>query len=320
MFSVARTLKQRGVLGINRRNACYIMAHNPRKLFPLVDNKVRTKQLAIKNALPVPELYGVIATQHDAAHLPRFLDDKESFVIKPASGSGGDGILVINSRRDDRFGTIGGGWYSEAEIDHHISNILTGMYSLSGLPDQAMLEALVRLDPCFAAVAYQGVPDVRIIVFQGIPVMAMLRLPTRMSQGKANLHKGAIGVGIELSSGITVKGVCSNQVISEHPDSGAAIAGMTIPYWQRMLEIAVMACDITGLGYLGVDLVLDELRGPLMLELNARPGLNIQIANQGGLGMRLEAVEQIDQQQLAGYSVSEKIAVGCAIASKADEV
>ena len=316
IFAAAKTLKNKGVLGINRRNASYVMGYNPRKLYPLVDNKVITKQLAIEHNLPVPELYGVIATQHDAAHLPVFLRDKKSFVIKPASGSGGDGILVISKRRDRRFGSIGGAWYSESEIDHHISNVLTGMYSLSGLPDQAMLEALVQFDPYFANVAYQGVPDVRIIVFQGVPVMAMLRLPTRTSQGKANLHQGAIGVGIELPTGSTVRGVWGNQIISEHPDTGAEIAGMTIPHWQRMLEISALSFELTGLGYLGVDLVLDELHGPLMLELNARPGLNIQIANQGGLGNRLAAVEKMDPQELSRMSVPEKIALGCNIATR----
>lgn len=315
MLAVIKNLKHRGVLGINRRNACYIMAHNPRRLYPLVDNKVRTKQLAIRHGVPVPELYGVISTQHDAAHLKVFVQDKESFVIKPASGSGGDGILVINSRRDNRFGAIGGGWYSEAELDYHISNVLTGMYSLGGLPDQAMIEAMVHFDPCFAEVAYQGVPDIRIIVFMGVPVMAMLRLPTRMSQGKANLHQGAIGVGIHLPTGKTVKGVFGNHIVSEHPDTGAEIAGMDIPCWQRMLKISATAFEMTGLGYLGVDLVLDETRGPLMLELNARPGLNIQIANQGGLGTRLKAVEQIDQVTLDGYSIEQKIALGCDIAA-----
>lgn len=309
-----RALKTRGVLGINSRNAKYIMMHNPRQLYPLVDDKIRTKNLALKHGLPVPELYGVISTQHDAAHLPVFLRDKDSFVIKPASGSGGDGIMVINSRRGGQFGSIGGNWYSEAEIDHHISNVLTGMYSLSGLPDRAMLEALVRFDPCFEEVAYQGVPDVRIIVYQGVPVMAMLRLPTKMSHGKANLHQGAIGVGIDLVSGVTTGGVWGNNVISEHPDTGAPIAGMEVPYWNRMLEIAAKSYEITELGYLGVDLVLDEELGPLMLELNARPGLNIQIANRCGLNCRLKAVEKV--KGLPELTMQEKIATGHDIAAK----
>jgi len=309
-----RELKVRGVLGINARNANYIMQHNRRRLYPLVDDKILTKRLALEHGLPVPELYGVISTQHDAAHLPMFLRDKDSFVIKPASGSGGDGILVIASRRGGQYGAIGGEWYSEAEIDHHISNVLTGMYSLSGLPDRAMLEALVRFDPCFEKVAYQGVPDIRIIVYLGVPVMAMLRLPTKMSHGKANLHQGAIGVGINLVTGVTTGGVWGNGVISQHPDTAAPIAGIEVPYWGRMLEIAVQAHGMTGLGYLGVDLVLDEQLGPLMLELNARPGLNIQIANRCGLNGRLQAVKKLDG--LADMTMAEKIAAGREIAAR----
>jgi len=49
---------------------------------------------------------------------------------------------------------------------------------------------------------------------------------------------------------------------------------------------------LTGLGYQGVDLVLDKNKGPLILELNARPGLNIQVANRAGLLTRLQLVEQ----------------------------
>jgi len=51
------------------------------------------------------------------------------------------------------------------------------------------------------------------------------------------------------------------------------------------------------MGYLGVDIVLDAQAGPLMLELNARPGLNIQIANQEGLLHRLRLIEQHAMQQ-----------------------
>ncbi len=48
---------------------------------------------------------------------------------------------------------------------------------------------------------------------------------------------------------------------------------------------------MTGLGYQGIDIVLDREQGPLILELNARPGLNIQIANRAGLHKRLTAIE-----------------------------
>lgn len=56
-----------------------------------------------------------------------------------------------------------------------------------------------------------------------------------------------------------------------------------------MLLMAAEAIEMTGLGYLGADFVLDKERGPVLLELNARPGLAIQIANRSGLRRRLVA-------------------------------
>ena len=58
------------------------------------------------------------------------------------------------------------------------------------------------------------------------------------------------------------------------------------------MNLAARSYELTGLGYQGVDLVLDKDKGPLILELNARPGLNIQIANRAGLLTRLQLVEQ----------------------------
>jgi D-alanine-D-alanine ligase-like ATP-grasp enzyme len=52
---------------------------------------------------------------------------------------------------------------------------------------------------------------------------------------------------------------------------------------------------MTGLGYIGADIVLDRLRGPVLLELNARPGLAIQVANQCGLLHRLEVAQEISE-------------------------
>lgn len=67
---------------------------------------------------------------------------------------------------------------------------------------------------------------------------------------------------------------------------------MEIPKWDTLLEIAARCYELIGLGYIGVDIVLDKDKGPLILELNARPGLSIQIANRSGLLPRLKLVEQ----------------------------
>ncbi|MEM6638263.1 MAG: alpha-L-glutamate ligase-like protein [Pseudomonadota bacterium] len=292
-----RRLHTAGVVGINARNAEYVMRYNQRKLYPLVDDKLQTKRLAERAGMAVPDLYGVVRTQRDVQRLHETLRDLDGFVMKPARGSGGDGIVVIKDvspkglrRHDGRIMT-----FSEAR--YHASTTLSGQYSLAGIPDQMMIEYRVRFDPLFERVAYQGIPDIRIIVFQGFPVMSMVRLPTRQSDGKANLHQGAIGVGIDIASGVTRSGSWGNDVVSEHPDTGFPIAGLTIPGWQDILRLAARCHDITGLGYLGVDIVLDKDRGPLILELNARPGLNIQIANACGLGTRLARIEALGGDQ-----------------------
>jgi len=220
----------------------------------------------------------------------------DSFVVKPAQGSGGDGILVItgrSKRKRDCFRLSSGVLITEAEIAHHLSNIVSGQYSLSGNPDKALIEYCVHFDPIFAEVSYQGVPDVRVIVYRGYPAMAMVRLPTRASDGKANLHQGAVGAGVDIALGETLTGVLKNDVVDDHPDTGALIAGLRIPQWDFILESAARGYEVTGLGYLGVDMVIDADRGPLMLEMNARPGLNIQIANGTGLSNRISCIDEI---------------------------
>ncbi len=290
MLGLARALRARGILGLNKRNGDYIARYNSRRLYPLVDDKLLTKSLALEAGMAVPELYGVTTAQHEISQLPSLLTGHEDFVLKPARGSGGNGILVITGTLEGRYRRPGGQLLREEELGHHVSGILSGLYSLGGQRDRAMLEYRVRFDPLFEQVTFQGVPDIRVIVFLGHPAMAMVRLPTRYSDGKANLHQGAIGAGIDLATGRTLAGVLGNDVVRAHPDTGQSIRGLEIPGWQTILELAARCFEITGLGYLGVDIVLDDERGPLILELNARPGLNIQIANGQGLRSRLERI------------------------------
>ncbi len=296
MFAAAKKLKAAGVLGLNERNADFIMRFNPRRFYPRVDDKALTKELATAAGMAVPELYGMITNQGEVRSFTDIVGERDSFVVKPAQGSGGDGILVVTGRsrrKRDSFRLASGVLISTSEIFHHISNIVSGQYSLSGNPDKALIEYCVQFDPIFAEVSYQGVPDIRVIVYRGYPTMAMVRLPTRASDGKANLHQGAVGAGIDMRSGETLTGVLQNDVVDEHPDTGALVAGLRIPHWDFILESAARCYEVTDLGYLGVDMVIDRDLGPLILEMNARPGLNIQIANCTGLATRIAHIDQI---------------------------
>lgn len=292
-----KKLRDLGVVGINARNGSYILPENPRQLYPLVDDKITTKRLTQSAGLNVPELYSVFASQHELKKLPALLEKHDSFVVKPARGAGGNGIMVITGKLGPRFRKPDDSLVAEDSISFHILNILSGMYSLGGTPDRAMLEYCVQFSPVFQDIAYQGVPDIRIIVYKGIPVMGMLRLPTRESDGKANLHQGAMGCGIDMKTGRTTSAVWKNANCDIHPDTLNPIAGVAIPDWEELLRQAMMGYSVTGLGYLGVDIVLDKNLGPLILELNARPGLAIQLANRAGLQHRLDKVD-VDHDSL----------------------
>lgn len=287
-----RKLRERGVLGMNFRNAGYIMAYNARSAYPLVDDKVQTKRLAEKFGIPIPELYYVVENHGSIAKLPGVLGSLGEFVVKPARGSGGSGIILIKGRSDDGFVTQSGKTMSKEDFNYHIASILSGIFSLEGGEDTAIIEALIHPDAVFRDVTYrEGVPDVRVIVYKGVPVMAMVRLPTEASDGKANLHRGAIGAGIDLGSGTTLAAVHKSRIVKTHPDTGNPVNGIRLPHWDKLLMTASEAMDMTGLGYLGADFVLDRERGPVLLELNARPGLAIQMANQSGLRIHLDKTD-----------------------------
>ncbi|MFO7529676.1 MAG: alpha-L-glutamate ligase-like protein [Marinobacter sp.] len=298
-----RRLNRLGMLNMNRRNVDYIARYNERSSYPLVDNKLKTKLVVAEYGVRTPRLLQVVREQHEISHFREMAEDLEGFAIKPAKGSGGKGITVITGRDDDEYIKASGARVDAPYLERHLTNILAGLYSLAGTPDVAIVENLVQSDPDLARYSHQGVPDIRIVVFQGYPVMAMLRLATTASDGKANLHQGAVGVGFDIGTGRSLNAVQFNRPITLHPDTGLALENIEIAAWDEMLEMAARCYEATGLGYMGVDLVVDANEGPLLLELNARPGLAIQMANGCGLLPRLRAIEKLKRPH---FSPSER--------------
>lgn len=286
-----RELAARGILGINRRNGDYVLPHNPRCHYPRVDDKHLTKAICQSRNIPVPETYALIERHGDIRRFLDLIGDRPEFVIKPGAGSEGRGILVIAGHDGREFTTSSGQRLSFADVTYHLSTVLSGLYSLGGQPDRAIIEQRIVRHEAFEKVAVGGTPDIRVVVYRCVPVMAMVRLPTAASRGRANLHQGAIAAGIHLVRGTTLGGVCKDRAVAVHPDTGHPIDGLTIPCWNEVLDAAMRLADGMEMGYLGVDFVLDAQRGPVVLEANARPGLNIQVANRCGLLPRLRLVD-----------------------------
>ncbi len=287
-------LRAKGIFGMNARNLGMLLQLNPRKFYPRVDDKVITKEICRTNNIPTPETYAVIECFGDIGRLDEMLAPAEgqqghdSFVIKPARGAAGRGVLVIAGRDGDGLLTTSGRRVPPEEVRYHLATTLSGLYSLGGRPDKAIIEQRILPHDAFSAISVGGTPDIRVVVHKNAPLMAMLRLPTNASGGRANLHQGAVGAGVDIRTGRTTGGVCKNAFIDLHPDTGNPIAGFQVPFWDQVIDISTRLSKALELGYCGVDIVLDANRGPLVLEANARPGLAIQIANRCGLAASLE--------------------------------
>lgn len=279
---------KKGILGINARNLDLIYTHNPRRCFPNVDDKLRCKALLEKAGVPVPRTYHVVDGPRALKTWKDSISGVSAFVLKPNTGFGGNGIMLV--RQTDTGFRARGEEIDAQDIEFHLMQILNGAFSLDNVSDTAYLEEMLVNHPgldAFIPEGVEGVGDIRLIYKLDQPVMGMVRLPTTESGGRANLHQGGIGVGIDLSTGVSVGGCHHGGVIDIHPESGGSLAGIPVPYFDKMLEYGARISDVVGLGYIGVDFVCDARYGPLVLEVNARPGLAIQIANKAGIRSRI---------------------------------
>jgi len=293
-------LRESGILGINDRNVSFIQENNPRRLYPRVDDKLLTKQICQSHDIPVPETYAVLSRHGELKKFDEKVGNRTEFVAKPANGAAGRGIIVVADRVGHCFYTAGGREITRSDFRYHLSTIISGLYSLGGQEDTAIIERRIVSHPAMMSLAIEGTPDIRVIVYRGVPAMAMIRLPTEQSSGRANLHQGAVAAAIDLATGRTFGGVSANRAITHHPDTSLEIAGIEIPAWRDLLDASMRLADALEMGYIGIDFVIDAQTGPVVLEANARPGLAIQLAHRQGILPRLKFIDSLTDAQRTG--------------------
>lgn len=273
----------RRILGLNARNLLYVHRLNLRRHFPLADDKVRTKAVLQAAGIPVPETLAVYANLLEVSAAHAALRAAGEFVVKPASGRRGGGILVVAGHDGRDFRRAGGAPLPWEDLRRAMGDILFGVHSV-GQVDRVLVERRVLAHSRLETLAVAGLPDIRVILLHGEPVMTMMRVPTLASGGRANLHRGAIGVAIRLSDGEALRAVLRRQDIARHPDNDSPLTGFKVPHWDQVLQVARRAAAVLPLPYLGADVVLSAESGPLVMEVNVRPGLEIQ--NVAGQGLR----------------------------------
>ncbi len=281
----------RRVLTMNQRNLHYIYPHNHRRYFPIADDKLLTKEVLKDAAVNVPKTLLTYDAFYSLQTLGQELAPYSDFVIKPARGSGGGGIVVITRKEGDSWYSAGGTPYNVEKIKRHITDIIFGVYSF-GLSDVAVIEQRIDQHPFMCRLSPLGLADVRLIMHKHEPILCMCRIPTQASDGKANLHQGALGIGIDIDSGISTHALLNERLVTHHPDTGIDLIGNTIPYWDQVINMSRAAAEHVPLKYLGIDISIGT-DAPVLLEINVRPGLQIQNANQVGMRPALERLKNM---------------------------
>ncbi len=310
-------IKPSHILGMNSRYQYTKLNPSSAKQFGF--SKLRTKELLIANNIPTAMVYHVFENIGDLNEV-QWEAMPAPFVIKPASGSAGKGVWVIKKKIENKPEWIDsdGNTATAQDLSLHISNILDGEYSTWGTHHKAIVEEAIGVHPALAKYTHKGTPDIRVIVFNSVPIMAMARIPTKESHGRANLDQGAIGLGIDLASGVTTYGVQGKkEEITHFPNSKKKVNGILIPQWTKVLETAVKAGQAAGYVFMGADLFIHPEKGPMIVELNGFPGLSIQLCNHAGLKRR---IERIDDMEVRDPQHGVKIAQALFAESFADKI
>ena len=280
-FKLLKVPNPKGVIGLNRRNIEFIYPHNQRKHYALADDKVMAKKILHENDIACAKTYAVIERISQIKTKWCNLQHHDALVIKPAKGCGGGGIKILKKGAQDAWRSSGK-VITAAEIFQHITGIISGLFSMAS-NDVCLIEECIIPHPFFAEIYDEGVPDFRIITLRGRPLMAMLRMPTSKSDGKANLHQKGVGIGVDMKNGTLTQVYDGKHYSNHHPDNRTAVNGKKIPYWFSMLQLSKRTARAFPLDYLGIDLVIDKIKGPQIMEVNVRPGLGIQLVNKCGL-------------------------------------
>ncbi len=315
-----------GILGINRRNLDFIKKFNPKKAIRLADNKYETKEFLSQRWIPVPTTYALIKSMDELRDFDFGDLHHTEFVIKPNRGSKGRGIFLVkmttNKQQEPSTHTssylskrlwldkyrqpqqyesyrysINGVVYTDSEFKRLISQVFYGLFSLNSRPDHILVEQLISPGEWFELFCEYGLADIRVICFNLVPVIAMIRVPTAQSGGKANLAQGWIGLWVDIIEG-KIKSMMYQDTLYEwwaFLDQFDSFDAKRLSFWNDILMYSSQIQYFINIGYLWLDRVITDT-GPKLLEVNARSGMEIQKISQIPLKKVLDKIDDLSVQ------------------------
>lgn len=317
------------ILWNNARNLLYIKKFNDKKAIRLANNKLETKIFLWERWIPFAKTYWIISNRNELYEFDFSYLPKKTFIIKPNQWSKGNWILIVkNISKEENlkpkeknnflnfiikkrekivpYKTIP---THKKELYHiwektindptfrrYLLDIIDGKFSMNMGWDKVIIEEKLTPGELFKDFCEYGLADIRIIVFNLVPIATMIRVPTKYSNGKANLAQWWLGLGIEICTGKITSMLRKNKVYThKFPKEFAHFFGKQIPYRKDILFLSSKAQYYVNLGYLALDRVITN-EGPKLLEINARAWLEVQKVTNTPLEKILEKIEDLNIQ------------------------
>ncbi|MDQ2052700.1 sugar-transfer associated ATP-grasp domain-containing protein [Natronolimnohabitans sp. A-GB9] len=196
----------------------------------------------------------------------------EKLVFKPENGNGGNDVFIVGYT--DSGVTIND---EPSKVDDLSGRISDGDYIVTGFVEQADYADELYSD---------STNTIRVVTFwdydKNEPYVAdaIHRIGTDESRPVDNWDNRGLSAGIDLERGVLQKATRDPdspelEWFSEHPDTGAQIEGVEIPYWDKICSATCeMADSVWYLPMNAWDVVVTD-DGLQIIEGNSRPTLNM---------------------------------------------
>lgn len=246
-----------------------------------VGNKLLYTQLLAQLGIPTAKTQALVSKFRDAGQLPvlRDADAISAYLLddavyplfgKPHHGSLSEGSVRIDARDEDML-RLGNG--ITQNIDTFAEEVM------DRYPGGFLFQSALVPDPVMARIAGPAIGCVRVVtVNDGTgpkPAYAVWKMPAPAAMSDNFWQAGSLLAHLDLDTGKVLTCVRGTglraETLSDHPQSGEPVIGVTLPHWAETLKIA---CDAHAVfpefGVCGFDVAVTA-DGPRVLECNDNP-------------------------------------------------
>ena len=221
----------------------------------------------------------------------------DNLALKPLEASHGDGLKFLSLPTE------------EGEVARRLlRRRLNEEVTRTGGESAVLVQERLSQHADYAAPHPHSINTIRVVTFRKntgeVEIDGAVWRMGRKGSIVDSWRRGGLAAGVDIETGevgsahqLVESGV---EWFEEHPDTGSAIVGRSLPGWSDVLEAARRGAEaVEGPRWLGWDVVMST-DGPVLLEVNHGWALPIMLVHRGGKVPRdwAERLREIDREEL----------------------